>query len=170
MKKLILFFIIPLIFSCSSEPEIVTVEGLYQIELPGDMTPIASGVMNEDASLQYANLISEKYLMIIHEDKSEFINIFGEENYFDTYVDFLTNALETNYGEDGYTSNIYLNDYSRAAKLFEISGIVDGVDIIWNTIYFEGEDNLYQICYWTLTGRDYNMVELMNFAKTFREL
>ena len=78
--------------------------------------------------------------------------------------------METNYGEDGYTSNIYLNDYSRAAKLFEISGIVDGVDVIWNTIYFEGEDNLYQICYWTLTGRDYNMVELMNFAKTFREL
>ena len=69
----------------------------------------------------------------------------------------------------GYISNIYL-DNSEPAKLFEISGVFDGIDIDWNVIYFEGENNLYQIFYWTLAGRDSNMNELRSAAETFREL
>ena len=169
MKKLILLLLlIPLAFSCNSEPEIVTVDGIYEIEMPGDMTPMYT-FLNEDASLQYSNLFSEKYLMIIHENKSEWIDLVGQENYFMEYVNYLSDGLETSYGKNGYISDIYLNN-SKSAKLFEINGIVDGVDVIWNTIYFEGEDNLYQIAYWTVAGRDNNMVELMNVVKTFREL
>ena len=107
--------------------------------------------------------------MIIHENKSEWIDLVGQENYFMQYVNYLSDGLETSYGKNGYISDIYLNN-SKSAKLFEINGIVDGVDVIWNTIYFEGEDNLYQIAYWTVAGRDNNMVELMNVVKTFREL
>ena len=146
MKKLILLLLlIPLVFSCNSEPKIVTVDGIYEIEMPGDMTPMYT-FLNEDASLQYSSLLSEKYLMIIHENKSEWIDLVGRENYFMQYVNYLSDGLETSYDESGYISDIYLNN-SKSAKLFEISGIVDGVDVIWNTIYFEGEDNLYQIAY-----------------------
>ena len=166
MKKLILLFTFTLLFSCTSEPETVTVDRLYQIEIPGDMI---STVLNEEASLQYANVFSEKYLMVIHENKSEWIDLVGQENYFMQYVNLLTEDLETSYGESGYISNIYL-DNSEPAKLFEISGVFDGIDIDWNVIYFEGENNLYQIFYWTLAGRDSNMNELRSAAETFREL
>ena len=118
MKKLILLFIIPLLFSCNSEPEIVTVDDIYEIEMPGDMTPMYT-FLNEDASLQYSSVFSEKYIMIIHENKSEWIDVVGRQNYFMQYVNLLSDGLETNYGKSGYISDIYLNN-SKSAKLFEI--------------------------------------------------
>ncbi len=165
MKKL-LFIIVFTFFSCDSEPKLVTYQNLYQIEVPGDMRTYE---INSDASLQYVHLIKEKYLMIIHESKSELIDLVSGSDYFDQYVDFLKEDMESTFNSLGSISDVYLDD-SSTGKLLKIRGTSEGVDIVWNTIYLEGKDNLYQICFWTLQGREYHMDELLLAAKTFREL
>lgn len=125
---------------------------------------------NEDASLQYANIFSEKYLMIINESKSEWINLIEESNYFEEYISSLSEGFIESFDYNKHTlSDIYLND-STAGKLFEINGNIDGISGIWNVILIEGEDNLYQICFWTLKGGESKINELLSIAKTFKEI
>jgi len=166
MKK-ILFLSALFITTCNSEPKLISYEDLYEIELPGDMTPMTS-MINDDASIQYANLFKEKYFMIIHENKSDWIGYVGEEDYFGKYVEDLINSIEDSFNGLSKTKNITLNG-STNGVLLEIEGKIDGIKIIWNTIFVEGKSNLYQLCFWTLINRDYNMDELLLSAKTFRE-
>jgi len=166
MKKLLILSAL-FIIACNSEPKLISYENLYEIELPGDMTPMTSEI-NGDASIQYANLFKEKYFMIIHESKSDLIGYLGEEDYFGKFVEVKTNSIEDSFNGLSKTKNITLNGSTNGVML-EIEGKIDDSKIIWNTIFVEGKSNLYQLCFWTLINRDYNMDELLLSARTFRE-
>ena len=83
MRKLIILSAF-LILACNSEPKLITFEDVYQIELPGDMSSTME--LNEDASLEYSNIIKEKYLIIIHESKEDWKKIVGEADYLKKYL------------------------------------------------------------------------------------
>ncbi|MEJ6623706.1 MAG: hypothetical protein QNL28_04485 [Flavobacteriaceae bacterium] len=166
MRKLIILSAL-LILACNSEPKLITFEDVYQIELPGDMS--SSIELNEDASLEYSNIIKEKYLIIIHESKEDWKNIVGETDYLKKYLNYISENFETTFNSLAQIKNITLNE-STVGTLVEIKGKTEGIEIIWNTIVVEGESNIYQISYWTLGDMEYKMEELFAAAKTFREL
>jgi hypothetical protein len=171
MKKILIIALI-FLFSCNQEPELITIDNLYQIEIPFGMIPLTWIMDNEDASLQYGNIFSEKYLMIVNESKSDWINFTKESNYFEEYISSLSEDMidSFNINNNKHTlSDIYLND-STAGKLFETNGNIEGISVIWNVIFIEGEDNLYQICFWTLKGGESKINELLSVAKTFKEI
>lgn len=166
MRKLIILSAF-LILACNSEPKLITFEDVYQIELPGDMSSTME--LNEDASLEYSNIIKEKYLIIIHESKEDWKNIVGETDYLKKYLNYISENFETTFNSLAQIKNITLNE-STVGTLVEIKGETEGIEIIWNTIVVEGESNIYQISYWTLGDMEYKMEELFVAAKTFREL
>ena len=172
MKKLLLILSLIICFSCDSTSEIVTVKGLYQIEVPSGMTSNLDIYPN--ASLGYANLSSEKYLIVLDESKSKWIDVLiemgmNDKEYMSEYISYLSGAMEDSLNSTSSLSDVSLND-STSATLMEISGTSEGIDVIWNTLFIEGKDNLYQISFWTLKGMDGNMDELLSAAKTFKEL
>ena len=71
-----------------------------------------------------------------------------------------------NYNVEGYVRHKL-----DLAKKIEITGKSEGVSLVWHTVLIEGEDYLYQICFWTLKGRENkHMEQLFHSAKTFNEL
>ena len=172
MKKLLLILSLVICFSCDSTSEIVTVKGLYQIEVPSGMTPNLD--LNPNASLGYANLSYEKYLIVLDESKSEWIDVIiemgmNDQDYMSEYVSFLSDQISDNFNTTYRLSDVYLND-STSATLMEINVLYEETDTIWNTLFIEGKYNLYQISFWAPKERDGNIDELLNAAKTFKEL
>ena len=169
MRKILTIALL-FLFTCNQESKLISVDNIYQIEIPFGMISMPVLMGNEDASLQYANILSEKYLMVIHESKSEWINLEKESNYFEQYVSFLSKDLIESFNNNKHTlSDIYLND-STAGKLFKTNGNINGIDLIWNVIFVEGDYNLYQTCFWTLKGGENKINELLSVAKTFKEI
>ncbi|MFT5859758.1 MAG: hypothetical protein ACI865_001862 [Flavobacteriaceae bacterium] len=52
------------------------------------------GNLNDQASLQFANLQKEKYIIVIHESKSEYIEIFRDLDQFDEALSVIDNYAE----------------------------------------------------------------------------
>ena len=167
--QIITTFLIFTLLSCStSEPQLISVSDIYQIEVPGDMSATD---MSEDASLQYANLFKEKYLMIIHEDKYEFMEAFKivKKEVFEEFTNIIVQRYEENYNRVANVSDISFN--GLIGKKIEIDGKIEGLHIVWHAVLIEGEDYLYQICFWTLKSRENkHMEQLFHSAKTFNEL
>ena len=76
--------------------------------------------------------------------------------------------------EESFSSVANVSDLSfngLIGKKIEISGNFEGIPLVWHTVLIEGEDYLYQICFWTLKGRENkHMEQLFHSAKTFNEL
>ena len=163
-------FLIFTLLSCStSEPQLISVSDIYQIEVPGDMS--VTDMNNEDASLQYANLFKEKYLMIIHEDKYEFMEAFKivKKEVFEEFTNIVVQGYEESFNSVANVSDISFN--GLIGKKIEIDGKIEGIHLVWHAVLIEGEDYLYQICFWTLKGRENkHMEQLFHSAKTFNEL
>ena len=168
--QIITTFLIFTLLSCStSEPQLISVSDIYQIEVPGDMS--VTDMNNEDASLQYANLFKEKYLMIIHEDKYEFMEAFKivKKEVFEEFTNIVVQGHEESFNSVANLSDISFN--GLIGKKIEIDGKIEGIHIVWHAVLIEGEDYLYQICFWTLKGRENkHMEQLFHSAKTFNEL
>ena len=166
--QIITFYLLFTLYSCSTnEPQLISVSNLYKIEIPSDMSPMTTDI-NEDASLQYANLFKEKYLMIIHEDKREFMEVMEIEDQRKVFKEFVNTAVQGYEESLNSVANIYnLSFNGLAGKKIEIDGVFDDIDIVWHSVLIEGEENLYQICFWTLKGRENrNMEQLFNSKYT----
>ena len=165
---IIIFLIFTLLGCTTSEPQLISVDNIYQIELPGDMSPMTIEI-NEDASLQYANLFKEKYIMIIHEEKSEINEAFQ----YTIDLQEFTNIIVQGY-EESANSVVNISDISIdgfIGNMVKMDGEMDGINITWHAILIESKSYFYQICFWTLTSRKNKHMEgLFNSAKTFHEL
>ena len=162
-------FLIFTLFSCStSEPQLISVSDIYQIEVPGDMSP--KNDLNEEASLAYANLFKEKYLIIIHEEKYEFMEVMKimKNEVLEEFTKIIAQRYEESFSSVANVSDLSFN--GLIGKKIEISGNFEGIPLVWHTVLIEGEDYLYQICFWTLKNREKHMEQLFNSAKTFNEL
>lgn len=171
IQVIITFFICTFLSCSTSEPKLITVSDIYQIEVPGDMSTMTTNI-NEEASLQYANLSKEKYLMIIHEDKYDFmetLEIVNQSNIMQEFTNIMVQHYEESFNSVANAYDITFN--GLLAKKIEITGTLEGIPLVWHTVLIEGEEYLYQICFWTLKSReDKHMQQLFNSAKTFIEV
>ena len=107
----------------------------------------------------------EKYIMIIHEEKSDFPYSIDLQEFTNLAVQGYEESLNcvaniSDISIDGFTGNM--------AKM---DGEIDGISITWHAILIESKSYFYQICFWTLTSRKNKHMEgLFNSAKTFNLL
>jgi len=69
-----------LVFSCANEEvQSIKIKGQYEIELPKTLSKADN--LHEDASLQYQNLFSEFYTIVIDEPISDFNDLVTQDEY-----------------------------------------------------------------------------------------
>jgi hypothetical protein len=138
----------------------IEVAGNYSMDIPDFMK--STTALNDEASLQYNNLFKEKYVIVIDEDKAEFIDVFKElgeydesksviENYSDLQISYFKEA-----GGVIRESKLISKDINgMPSRQIAIDANVQGVDesISYWLGYVEGKESMYSIMAWTLESR-----------------
>lgn len=167
-----------LIASCANEEtQSIKVNGYYEIELPKSLSKANN--LNEDASLQYQNLFTEFYTIVIDEPITDFNDLFNQDEYvMENYTPDLTgycNLLKDNLSitvENGTFSNLKDTKINgMEAKLMNVTGTVDGFDVYYQFGFVKGKKRYYQIVNWTELKRKEDHAESMQkIIASFKEL
>lgn len=154
------------------------VNGLYSIDIPDFM--VATTELNREASLQYNNLYKEKYIIVLDENKNDFIQDLKDYGIFDEdeeMLDVFAEAKESFIiNQDAVIGEIYRVDKKingLNARLVEFDSDVNGIPepVTYYLGFVEGKNNLYTILAWTLTDRKNAYKEEANkMINSFREL
>tara|TARA_B100001250_G_scaffold381535_1_gene373935 strand:+ start:531 stop:1091 length:561 start_codon:yes stop_codon:yes gene_type:complete len=156
----------------------------YKIAVPDYMKKVSS--LNEEASMQYANLFREVYFIVINDNKKEFLDVLKEVGYYEEYVSPLkqfSGSMQELYRESGAFGEMNLLDRkmffagdSPGEMLFFESKLFDqdtGItyDIFYVLAFIAGEKDLYQVMAWTSVEKvDKYRKTLENIALSFIEL
>ncbi|HYC84685.1 MAG TPA: hypothetical protein VEB86_05655 [Chryseosolibacter sp.] len=160
------------------ELEPVSVNDQYSLAVPKYMTKTTA--LNEEASLQFQNIFKTTYVIVIDENKQEFIEAYKNvdaydssrsavDNYCDTQVQLTSSGMEV-------ISKTEIKSFDingLAATSVEIDANVEGVPapITYFLTFIEGKETLYMIMAWTFRvkkGTYRGSFEKM--ARSFKEL
>ncbi|MFY8010322.1 MAG: hypothetical protein ACOVNW_11500 [Flavobacterium sp.] len=175
MKK-ILFLMALVVISCDVKEEFktITIPNKYSLDIPDSFEKVDN--LNDDASLQYQNAFKEFYVIVMDEPKET----------FDTAV--ITNDVDMTPDLEGYfkaiqfnlknaVKNIKIFDQKnteingRAAKIFSVTGNVEGYAIFYRCAIIQGKKHYYQIMLWTEQKKGESYVQTMNQSiNSFKEL
>ncbi|MGK0447108.1 MAG: hypothetical protein ACJA2M_000880 [Polaribacter sp.] len=130
------------------------------------MTELKS--LHDDASLQYANLFKETYIVFIDEGKEEFITTFKElEIYNDSlsplgnYADFQLKSFKESIGALEIKI-IESNIKKLPSEFHQFNGLVEGIDIAYVVSFIEADKKMYIIMSWTMKNRYSGTKKLLN--------
>lgn len=167
-----------LVVSCeNNEIQSIKIKGQYEIELPKTLSKADN--LHEDASLQYQNLFSEFYTIVIDEPISDFNDLVTQDEYLaESYKPNLTgysNLLKDNLSvavKDGKFSEFEDTKVNgMEAKLMNVTGTVDGIDVYYQFGFIKGKERYYQIVNWTELSRKEDHSKVMaKIISSFKEL
>lgn len=161
-----------------AEFETVSINGIYSMGIPTFMSKATS--LNEEASLQYQNIFKEAYVIVIDEDKQEFLDALSEVgaydsarsvigNYADTQMQLTSSGMNVKFKKD--ITELTINGLSAATT--EVDAEVEGVavPITYFLTFVEGPEKLYMVMAWTLSeNKDTHRETFMEMAKSFKDL
>ena len=150
----------------------------YAIQIPSDLTMTNS--LDDDASLQYNNLYSEKYIIVIDEDKALFEDAMNEADLYDDDMSLIGNFAEIQLSSfsEGVTiisqSNVVITKVNGLdAHLYAFDARIAGIDfdISYWVGYILGSERLYSVMAWTLESlKDSYESEANAILKSLEEL
>ena len=162
--------------------EITVGSGGYKISIPKHMS--SSNELNDEASLQYANTLSELYIIVIDEPKTDFIEAYSNPDLdpeLTRYDDKLTpvknyrmiqmesmQAKMTVKGEPVVKKQT-INGLD--AEVVSFTGSVPDIayDIYYKLAFVEGTKNVYMIMTWTLESKkNSNEEEMDQMIQSFK--
>jgi hypothetical protein len=180
MKKSLILIVpaVVLFFGCGqfNKSETVNVEGLYSMTMAKDLSPRDD--LNEEASLQYGNILKELYIICIHESHEEFENALlvtgldslytiDLEGYAELLLDGMLDQIEAH--EEPVLRDISVNGLSGKKTAFDANS--GGVDAHFQIAYIRGKENYYQIWTWTLMDRkEKHATEMDEMIRSFKEI
>ncbi len=150
----------------------------YSMGVPTYMSKATS--LNEEASLQFQNIFKEAYVIVIDEDKQQFIKTFKELSSYDTTLSVIDNygsvQLQSVSSRSEVISkeelkNLTINGMNAAAT--ELDAKVEGVSvpISYFLTFVEGKKKLYFIMGWTLQNKkEAYRADYLQMRKSFKEL
>jgi len=156
----------------------IKINNEYGMHIPTYMTK--STVLNDEASLQFANIFKETYVIVIDEPKDEFISVFTDlGEYIDTisavknYRAIQLRILSENINviKRSIPKSTRINKLN--AELVQFDGRTDGVDydIAYTVGFIEGDQNLYMVMTWTLAEKKEKYKETFDkMIRSFRLL
>lgn len=178
IKFLSVSVVILFLFSCNQTPKMqeVKVKNQYAIDLP-DFLSISKD-LNENASLQYSNIVKEFYIIIIDESKDEMQKALENnellglyENNLDGYSKLILDNFESNVEVSYHSEKRDTTIHNLKAKLVEYDAISNKVDAFFKYALVEGKSHYYQVLLWTLKDKkNDHTAEMSKIIGTFREL
>ncbi len=147
------------------EPSTITAtDGQSQITLPVGWS--VQKDLHDDAELQAANLRQEQYVIVLTENKADFVDT-DLASYADVVLDSFLENVET---EDRPTGRSVSINGAKALQ-YEIRGTVDNIKVVYWLTAVEGSQNYYQVLTWTLASKaEQNAPILQEVAQSFREV
>lgn len=178
MKKIFFLLLSFLVLSCqNNETQKITIQNLYEIELPKTLSKADN--LHEDASLQYQNLFSEFYTIVINEPSNDFDELISSdpmmaENYtadLNGYSAILKDNLMATV-EDGKFSEIKKTTINGLpARLMNLSGTVDDIPVYYVFAFLKGRNQYYQIVNWTeLKRKEDHAASMEKIIASFKEI
>jgi hypothetical protein len=150
--------------------KIINVNEEYSLAIPTYMKEMKS--LHDEASLEYANVYKETYIVVIDEGKKEFVALFKELDIYDeklspldNYADFQVKSLIESI-EKTSDNSVDIKIKSISSKYHELHGKIDGVKIGYLLGFVESDNKMFMIMTWTLDSR-YNKYE--NTFKTIQK-
>jgi hypothetical protein len=136
------------------------VNGLYSMDIPTILNSTTD--LNDEASLQYNNLYNEKYIIVIDEDKQEFVDAFilideydksisVVDNYANVQLAFMDESVTVS--EESSLKSMKINGMDARVKAMD--GMILGVheEVSYWIGYVEGAETMYTIQAMTLKSR-----------------
>jgi hypothetical protein len=154
----------------------VIINNEYSLDVPSFMTKTTS--LNDVASLQFQNLFKEAYVIVIDEDKQEFLDALVEAERYDSAVSLVANYADTqvqlisagvNVTSRRDPKSVRINGLN--AKITEMDAEVEGVEapVTYFMTFLESREKLYMIMAWTIKNKKETHRETFEkMARTFR--
>ncbi len=141
----------------------VTVNNKYAIQLPSYLEP---GNFTKDASLQYQNSAKEFYLIMIDEDKAQFVK-YGLEYDLATYF----KVASAKYDTAGLVTPTLLKLGSDSARTADFKGDINGNEVLFKIVAIETKTNFYKLIIWMMArDKDSNAPDVDRIIHSFHEL
>ena len=141
-----------------------------QLEMPSNWTEITGVDRSPDASIQYGNMLGEKYAMVVTETKASLYDAFGNEEFsFDDFVEIVKKGMTDQNFQVGSSTSVTVD--GLPGQRIRVAADVDGIPIVYIMTLLESDKNFHQVNAWTLTSREkQNMPILMKVSDSFKEL
>lgn len=146
----------------------------YSISIPSFMKK--TNDLNDDASLQYENMIKEVYVVIIDEFQNEIHNEIEEygllpdyEKNFQGYTKLKLDQFDESYQ---ISNKLIVKDTINLlpAVIYEVTVSVENTNVYMNYALVKGKTKYYQIMTWTLADRKYKYKNILkDIVYSFKE-
>lgn len=154
------------------------IDNRYSMKLPDYMS--STTTLNDDASLQYQNIIKETYMIVIDEDKQEFVDALNSIGSYDStasilknYSKFQAETIKESASEKSNESSKGLKINGFDAEIVEFEGKIPEVpsSVYYMLTFIESADRLYMVMAWTFVDRkDKYKPDFEAAVKSFTEL
>ncbi|MEK4429901.1 MULTISPECIES: RDD family protein [Paenibacillus] len=172
---IILMTIISIVFAVSListlitqivKPEVFTSkDSQFAVTAPWNWS--RDNMINEEADISIKNELTERYLIVLSEPKSDFDSSMTLQEYKGIIEEHLVSGITDS--ELGIASDLVVNGYP--AIEFTLKGEVDGTPIMYNVTTIETPSHYHQVLAWTYASR-YSRAqqELRKIRDSFREM
>ncbi len=170
-KAVSVYFIITVLFnlaaceSISNEPKkIEFLNNKFAISIPASWSTLND--LNEMAEIQVGNLFKEAYTIILSENKMDFSDM-TLQLHSDITRSLIQEGLE-NYQQSA-PEQIKVNNYP--AIRYQLSGTVDGTNVIYWHVTIETDDYYHQLLLWSLKSKfDGNKADFNSVINSFSKV
>ncbi len=175
MKKIFALFFIFIVFASCDKPttyQTIKIKKQYSVDLPSFLSEAEN--LNDEASLQYQNLLKEFYVLVIDEPKQAFANAIERQDInadLDGYSDVILKNLRASIQNGVFSEIENIKIGGLNARTFSVTGTVEGIEIYYEFAQIEGKKQFYQILIWTEPKRlDKHQTEMKKIINSFKEL
>lgn len=148
-----------------AEPTVITsTDGQSQLTVPASWS--VQEDLHDDAELEVANLLQEQYVIVLTENKSDFV-----DTDLDSYSDLVAESVVEAAGAEDIGDATELTINGNAAQQYEVHGTVDNLKVVYWLTTVEGEQNFYQVLAWTLESKaEANEPVFQEVVQSFKEV
>ena len=149
----------------TQKPKVITSDdGKVQLTVPGSWSTRKD--LNEEASIQAANLRAEQYAVVITDSKADFTDDVG----LGGYTEKIRNGASSTIATPVLTEDRSLTVNGHPALQFEVSGSIESVKARWIYTIIDTPQAYYQIVAWTLNSKyEANRQVLLDVSSSLRE-
>lgn len=148
----------------SNTKVITSTDGLTQVTVPDNWQDNLD--LNDIASLQAGNARQELYLIVISENKSDFVDM-DLEQYSEQTIGNILDSLQSSEVSEPETMTI--NGHQALQK--EIRGVIDNLRVIYLHTSIESAENYHQVLVWTLQSQsEKGLPVLRDVVQSFTEV
>ena len=136
------------------EKVVKSIDGQAQVTVPSSWTELSE--LNDDAVLEVGNVWDELFLIVILDNKRDFISMDLEY-----YSQITTEALISDLESPEKSQPLELLIRNNRAIQYEIRGIVEDLHVAYLHTSVEDNQNYYQVIAWTLNSQFHNKESIL---------